>query len=51
MKFINDWKTNNFKSINIHPHLLSKYGYFKLECHFIMIDNEIVIIGENVMMG
>jgi hypothetical protein len=29
--------------------LLSKYEYFKLQCHLIMMDNEIVTIGEYMM--
>jgi hypothetical protein len=53
MKFTYDWKINKFNIIYIHPHLLSKYLYFKFECHLIMMDNEVVTVNENenMMMG
>jgi len=51
MKFIHDWKINIFKIIYFHPHLLSKYYYLKLEYHFKMMDDEIVIVRENMMVG
>jgi len=50
MKFIHGYKMNKFKITHIKFHLLSKYEYFKLQSHFIMMDNEIVTIGENIMM-
>jgi hypothetical protein len=39
---------NKFKIIYVHPHLLSKYEYFKLECHVIMMEN---VTRKNMMTG
>jgi hypothetical protein len=46
IKFIHGLKLINY----INPHSLSKYHYFKLQCHLIMMDNEIITLGENMMM-
>jgi hypothetical protein len=50
MKFIHGLKMNHIKIIYINFHLLSKYQYFKLQCHLIMMDSEIVKVGKNMMM-